>query len=87
MDETDCAVSHQRYGQGGMKMAKEEIAKVLRMALALEKKNYEDYRKNAQEAELQSFRKMFEFLAEEEERHIEMIREKMKQYGVSEEEE
>lgn len=68
-------------------MAKEEIAKVLRMALALEKKNYEDYRKNAQEAELQSFRKMFEFLAEEEERHIEMIREKMKQYGVSEEEE
>ncbi len=67
-------------------MAKEEIAKVLRMALTLEKKNYEDYMKSAEEAELQSIKKMFEFLAGEEEKHMEMIREKMQAYGISEEE-
>lgn len=67
-------------------MSKDEIAKVLRMALALEKKNYNDYLKASKEAEVQSIQKMFAFLAEEEERHIDMIRGKMKEYGVSEEE-
>jgi rubrerythrin len=66
-------------------MSKEEIAKVLKMALALEKKNYNDYLKASKEAELQSIQKMFAFLAEEEERHIVMIRQKMKDFGVSEE--
>ncbi|NIS74801.1 MAG: hypothetical protein GTO08_05890 [Deltaproteobacteria bacterium] len=66
-------------------MSKEEIAKVLKMALALEKKNYKDYLKASEEAELQSIQKMFAFLAEEEEKHIVMIRQKMKDFGVSEE--
>lgn len=67
-------------------MSKEELAKVLKMALALEKKNYNDYLKASKEADLQSIQKMFAFLAEEEEKHIVMIRQKMKEFGVSEEE-
>jgi rubrerythrin len=66
-------------------MSKEELAKVLKMALALEKKNYNDYLKASKEADLQSIQKMFAFLAEEEEKHIVMIRQKMKEFGVSEE--
>lgn len=65
-------------------MAKDEIAKVLKMALSLEMKNYDDYIKAAEEAELQSIKKMFAFLAEEEEKHIALIREKMKDFGVAE---
>lgn len=67
-------------------MSKEELAKVLKMALALEKKNYNDYLMASKEADLQSIQKMFAFLAEEEEKHIVMIRQKMKEFGVSEEE-
>lgn len=67
-------------------MAKEEIAKVLRMALSLEKKNYNDYVKASKEAQLQSIQKMFAYLAEEEEKHIIMIKEKMKEFGVLDEE-
>jgi rubrerythrin len=67
-------------------MAKEEIAKVLRMALALEKKNFNDYLKASKEAEFQSIQKMFAFLAEEEEKHIVMIKQKMKEFGILEEE-
>ena len=65
-------------------MASEEVARILKMALALEKKNHEDYLKSAKEAEIESIRKMFEFLADEEEKHIEMIREKMKVFGIDE---
>lgn len=65
-------------------MANEEVGKVLKMALALEKKNFKDYLKSAEEAEIESVKKMFEFLAKEEEKHIEMIQEKMKIFGIEE---
>ncbi len=67
-------------------MPKEEISKVLRMALSLEKKNYNDYLKASEEAELQSIKKMFRFLADEEEKHIALLKEKMEEFGISEEE-
>jgi rubrerythrin len=63
-------------------MPNEEVGKYLRMALALERKNYRDYKKSAEETELQSIRKMFEFLAAEEEKHVALIKEKMEQFGV-----
>ncbi len=66
-------------------MAQSEIEKLLRMALALEKKNYSDYTQAAADAELESIRKMFEFLAGEEEKHITLIQEKMEHFGVEEE--
>ncbi len=65
-------------------MAKSEIEKLLRMALALEKKNYSDYKRSAADAELESIRKMFEFLAGEEEKHIILIQEKMEHFGIEE---
>ncbi|NIO16864.1 MAG: hypothetical protein GTN70_07680 [Deltaproteobacteria bacterium] len=67
-------------------MPKEEISKVLRMALSLEKKNYNDYLKASEEAELQSIKKMFKFLADEEEKHIALVKKKMEEFGVSEDE-
>jgi len=65
-------------------MAKWTMEEVLRMALRLELQNYGEYRKGSQESEIPSMKAMFAFLAEEEKRHIQLIRDKMAEFKVKE---
>jgi rubrerythrin len=63
-------------------MAKWSMEEALRFALKLEEENFEEYEKNAKEAANPGVRSMFSFLAGEERRHIQLIKEKMAQCNV-----
>jgi rubrerythrin len=65
-------------------MADWTLEDALRMALKLEKENYADYQKGAEEADIPSLKKMFFFLAEEEKKHIKLIRDKMNELKLPE---
>ena len=65
-------------------MATITIADALRMALRLERENYGEYVKNAEEAKHPALRAMFSFLAGEEKKHIAIIRAKMAEHKVGE---
>jgi rubrerythrin len=65
-------------------MAKWTMEEVLRMALRLELQNYGEYQKGTQESQIPSMKAMFAFLAEEEKRHIKLIRDKMAEFKVKE---
>ena len=64
-------------------MADWSIEEALRLALKLEEENFAEYQKNAQESQSPGVRSMFRFLAEEEGKHIRLIREKMAQFNVT----
>jgi rubrerythrin len=65
-------------------MAKWSMEEVLRMALRLELQNFGEYQKGALESEIPSMKAMFAFLAEEEKKHIKLIRDKMAEFKVKE---
>lgn len=65
-------------------MAKWTMDEVLRRALRLEIQNYGEYQKGAQESKVPSMKAMFTFLADEEKRHIKLIRDKMAEFKVKE---
>lgn len=65
-------------------MAEWTMAEVLRLALRTELENYGEYRKHAEEMPTPALKKMFAWLASEEEKHINLIRAKMAEHKVSE---
>ncbi|GAB4233001.1 MAG: hypothetical protein OHK0028_08610 [Deltaproteobacteria bacterium] len=64
-------------------MADWSMEEALRLALRLEKENFEEYEKNAAGATNPGVKAMFAFLAGEERNHIRLIREKMEQFHVT----
>lgn len=60
------------------------LEEVLRRALQLELENFGEYTRGAQEATIPSMKAMFQFLAEEEKRHIKLIRDKMDELKLKE---
>lgn len=65
-------------------MAEWTMAEVLRLALRHELDNFGEYQKAAKEMENPAIRSMFSFLAEEEKRHIKLIKDKMAEFNVTE---
>ncbi len=65
-------------------MAEWTMEEVLRLALRHEIENFGEYRKASEEMQNPAIRAMFSFLAEEEKRHIQLIREKMAECKVAE---
>ncbi len=65
-------------------MAKWTMAEVLRLALRHEMDNYGEYQKAAKEMPTPALRSMFSFLAEEEKKHVKLIRDKMAEFKVTE---
>ncbi len=65
-------------------MANWTMAEVLRLALRHEMDNYGEYQKAAAEMENPSLRSMFSFLAEEEKKHVRLIKAKMAEFKVTE---
>ena len=63
-------------------MANWSMEEALRFALKLEEENLVEYEKSAKEAANPGVRTMFLFLADEERRHIKLIRDKMAQFNV-----
>lgn len=63
-------------------MANWSMEEALRFALKLEEENFGEYQKSAKEAANPGVRSMFLFLAEEEGKHIKLIRDKMAQFNV-----
>lgn len=65
-------------------MGKWTMEEVLRLALRHEMENYGEYKNAAERMTSPAVRKMFAFLMEEEKRHIQLIRNKMAEFRVSE---
>jgi rubrerythrin len=65
-------------------MADWTIEEVLRRALQLELENFGEYKRGAEESTIPSMKAMFAFLAEEEKRHIKLIRDKMEELKLKE---
>ncbi len=65
-------------------MAEWKMADVLRLALRHEMDNYGEYQKAAKETENPAIRSMFSYLADEEKKHIQLIKSKMAEFKVSE---
>ncbi len=65
-------------------MATWTMAEVLRLALRHEMENFGEYQKAAGEMENPALRSMFSFLAEEEKKHVRLIKEKMAEFKVTE---
>lgn len=65
-------------------MAEWTMAEVLRLALRHEMENFGEYKKAAEEMKNPAVRAMFSFLADEEKRHIKLIRDKMAEFKVAE---
>ena len=63
-------------------MANWSMEEALRFALKLEQENFVEYEKSAKEAANPGVRSMFQFLAEEERKHIQLIKDKMEQFHV-----
>ena len=60
------------------------IKEVLERALQLEADNYAEYSREAGEATNPAVKAMFLFLAEEEKRHIKLIKDKMAEFNITE---
>jgi rubrerythrin len=58
------------------------MEEALRFALKLEEENFVEYEKSAKEAANPGVRSMFTFLAGEERRHIQLIKEKMARFNI-----
>ena len=65
-------------------MAEWTMQEVLRLALRTEMQNFGEYTKASKEMQNPAIRAMFKFLAEEEENHIKLIRDKMAEFNVKE---
>ena len=65
-------------------MANWTMAEVLRLALRHEMDNFGEYQKAASEMENPALRSMFSFLAEEEKKHVRLIKAKMAEFKVTE---
>ena len=65
-------------------MAEWTMAEALRFALRLEMENFAEYKKASEETESPAARAMFRFLADEEKKHIRLIRDKMTEFQVRE---
>ena len=65
-------------------MATWTMAEVLRLALRHEMDNFGEYQKAAREMENPALRSMFSFLAEEEKKHVALIKAKMAEFKVTE---
>lgn len=63
-------------------MAKWSMEEALRLALRLEEENYEEYEKSVAEASNPGVKSMFRYLADEERKHIKLIKDKMAQFHV-----
>ncbi|MBI5904527.1 MAG: hypothetical protein HZB86_03085 [Deltaproteobacteria bacterium] len=63
-------------------MAKWSMEEALRLALRLEEENFGEYEKSASEAGNPGVKSMFRYLADEERKHITLIRDKMAQFNV-----
>jgi rubrerythrin len=63
-------------------MAKWSMEEALRLALRLEEENFGEYEKNAADATNPGVKTMFRFLADEERKHIQLIKDKMAQFHV-----
>jgi rubrerythrin len=63
-------------------MAKWSMEEALRLALRLEEENYAEYEKSASEASNPGVKSMFRYLADEERKHITLIRDKMALFHV-----
>jgi len=63
-------------------MADGSMAEALRMAFRFEKENFEEYRKSAGETTDPGVKAMFEFLATEERRHMDLILDMMRRHDV-----
>ncbi len=60
------------------------IKEVLERALQIEAENYGEYHREAGTATNPAVKAMFTFLAEEEKRHIKMIKDKMAEFKITE---
>jgi len=60
------------------------LEEVLRRALQLEIENFGEYKRGAEESTIPSMKAMFEFLAGEEKRHMQIIRDKMAELKLKE---
>ena len=65
-------------------MAEWTMEEVLRLALRHEMENFGEYKNASEEMQNPAVRAMFSFLAEEEKRHIKLIRDKMAEFKVTE---
>ena len=65
-------------------MAEWTMEEVLRLALQHEMQNFGEYKRASEEMQNPAIRSMFKFLAEEEENHIKLIRDKMAEFNVKE---
>lgn len=65
-------------------MAEWTMEELLRLALRNEMENFGEYKKAAEHTQNPAVRKMFAFLAEEEKRHIQLIRDKMAEFRIQE---
>lgn len=63
-------------------MAEWSMADALRTAFRFEKENFEEYANNAGETKDPGVKSMFEFLAAEERRHMDLIRDMMRRHNV-----
>lgn len=60
------------------------MEEVLRLALRHELDNFGMYKQASEETQSPAIRAMFRFLADEERRHIKLVREKMVEFNVKE---
>jgi rubrerythrin len=65
-------------------MAEWTMEEVLRLALQQEMQNFGEYKRASEKMQNPAIRAMFKFLAEEEENHIKLIRDKMAEFNVKE---
>jgi rubrerythrin len=65
-------------------MAEWTMAEVLRLALRHEMDNFGAYKKASEETQNPATQAMFKFLADEERKHIKLIRDKMAEFKVKE---
>jgi rubrerythrin len=65
-------------------MADWTMEEILRRVLLLEKENYAEYKKGADDSDIPSMKAMFRFLAEEEKKHIKLVLDKMKELNIKE---
>lgn len=65
-------------------MAEWTMEEVLRLALRHEMENFGEYKKAAEQTQNPAVRKMFAYLADEEQRHIQLIRDKMAEFRIQE---
>jgi rubrerythrin len=60
------------------------IKEVLERALQIEAENYGEYQRESADSSNPAVKAMFTFLAEEEKRHIKLIKDKMAEFNITE---